>query len=186
MQCLSCHAENPAHARFCLQCGSPLRDQGMPGETAGSDEAERRQLTCLFCDLVNSVQLSERLDPEELRETIAAYRRVCASVVRRFGGHMHDYSGDGVMVYFGYPTAHEDDANRAVRSGLGIVEAVGKLSARAKAERGSNSTSASASTPDSSSRAASPLATARTPWSPSESPPTSPHASRRWLRPTPS
>ena len=136
MQCLSCDAENPAHARFCLQCGSPLRDQGTPGETAGSGEAERRQLTCLFCDLVNSVQLSERLDPEELRETIAAYRRVCESVVRRFGGHMHDYSGDGVMVYFGYPKAHEDDAARAVRSGLGIVEAIGKLSARVKAEQG--------------------------------------------------
>jgi predicted ATPase len=85
---------------------------------------------------VNSVELSERLDPEELRETLAAYRRVCAAVVRRFDGHVHDYSGDGIMVYFGFPSAHEDDAQRAVRSGLGIVEAVGQLDSRLAPDRG--------------------------------------------------
>jgi predicted ATPase/class 3 adenylate cyclase len=90
--------------------------------------AERRQLTCLSCDLVNSVELSERVDPEELREILATYRRACTSVVRRFDGHIHDYSGDGIMAYFGLPTAHEDDAQRAVRAALGIVEAVGQLS----------------------------------------------------------
>nr|WP_172442413.1 AAA family ATPase [Geodermatophilus sabuli] len=95
-----------------------------------SEEPERRQLTCLYCDLVGSVGLSERLDPEELRETLAAYRHVCATVVRRFDGHVHDYAGDGMMVYFGFPSAHEDDAQRAVRSGLGIIEAVGRLNAR--------------------------------------------------------
>jgi predicted ATPase/class 3 adenylate cyclase len=85
---------------------------------------------------VNSVELSERLDPEELRETLAAYRRACATVVRRFDGHVHDYAGDGMMVYFGFPSAHEDDAQRAVRSGLGIVEAVGQLNSRMGSERG--------------------------------------------------
>ena len=93
-------------------------------------------MTCLFCDLVNSVGLSERLDPEELRETLAAYHRVCATVVRRFEGHTHNYLGDGIMVYFGFPSAHEDDAQRAVRSGLGIVEAVEQLNSRLQSEYG--------------------------------------------------
>jgi len=101
-----------------------------------STEPERRQLTCLFCDLVNSVGLSERLDPEELRETLAAYHRVCATVIRRFEGHIHDYSGDGIMVFFGFPSAHEDDAQRAVRSGLGIIEAVEQLNSRVQSEYG--------------------------------------------------
>ena len=101
-----------------------------------SAEAERRQMTCLFCDLVNSVGLSERLDPEELRETLAAYHRVCATVVRRFEGHTHNYLGDGVMVYFGFPSAHEDDAQRAVRTGLRIVEAVEQLNNRLQSEYG--------------------------------------------------
>jgi class 3 adenylate cyclase/predicted ATPase len=81
----------------------------------------------LFSDIVNSVELAERLDPEELRETLAAYQRVCLSVVRRFEGHVHDFLGDGIMVYFGFPSAHEDDVHRAVRSGLGIVEAMGQI-----------------------------------------------------------
>jgi class 3 adenylate cyclase/predicted ATPase len=93
-------------------------------------------MTCLFCDLVNSVGLSERLDPEELREALAAYHRVCATVIRRFEGHTHNYLGDGIMVYFGFPSAHEDDAQRAVRTGLGIVEAVEQLNSRLQAEYG--------------------------------------------------
>jgi class 3 adenylate cyclase/predicted ATPase len=132
MRCASCGAENPAHARFCLQCGVAVADQPTPGVVAGAGGAERRQLTCLLCDLVSSVELSERLDPEELRETLALYRSVCEKVVRRFGGHIHDCSGDSIMVYFGLPKAHEDDAERAVRSGLGIVEAVGKLSSQVR------------------------------------------------------
>ena len=139
IRCSRCNAENPANANFCHECGSPLT----PAETAtprqpgwASAEAERRQMTCLFCDLVNSVGLSERLDPEELRETLAAYHRVCATVIRRFEGHIHDYLGDGIMVYFGFPSAHEDDAQRAVRSGLGIVEAVEQLNSRIQAEYG--------------------------------------------------
>ena len=139
MRCSRCNAENPANAKFCLECGSPLTvaETATPRQSEwASAEAERRQMTCLFCDLVNSVGLSERLDPEELRETLAAYHRVCATVVRRFEGHVHNYLGDGIMVYFGFPSAHEDDAQRAVRSGLGIVEAVEQLNSRLQTEYG--------------------------------------------------
>ena len=136
MRCSRCDAENPARAKFCLECGSPLTLVEVATPVAASTAAERRQMTCLFCDIVSSVELSERLDPEELRETLAAYHRVCASVVRRFEGHIHDYFGDGMMVYFGFPSAHEDDPQRAVRCGLGIIEAVGQLNARLQADRG--------------------------------------------------
>jgi predicted ATPase/class 3 adenylate cyclase len=84
---------------------------------------ERRQLTVMFCDLVGSTALSVQLDPEELREVIQAYRETCASVIRRFEGYLAKYIGDGLLVYFGYPLAHEDDAQRAVRAGLEIVAA---------------------------------------------------------------
>jgi class 3 adenylate cyclase len=90
-------------------------------------EAERRQLTVMFCDLVGSTALGARLDPEELREVIGAYHRCVAEAVRRFDGFVAKYMGDGVLVYFGYPQAHEDDAERAARAGLGTVEAVGRL-----------------------------------------------------------
>ena len=139
MRCSRCNAENPANAKFCLECGSPLTlaETATPRQSEWAfAEAERRQLTCLFCDLVNSVGLSERLDPEELRETLAAYHRVCATVVRRFEGHTHNYLGDGIMVYFGFPSAHEDDAQRAVRSGLGIIEAVEQLNSRLQSDYG--------------------------------------------------
>jgi class 3 adenylate cyclase len=90
-------------------------------------EAERRQLTVMFCDLVGSTALSARLDPEDLREVIAAYHRAVAGIVAGFDGFVAKYMGDGVLVYFGYPRAHEDDAERAVRAGLGVIEAVGRL-----------------------------------------------------------
>jgi class 3 adenylate cyclase/predicted ATPase len=86
--------------------------------------AERRHLTVLFCDLVDSTALSERLDPEDLRDIIGGYRRVCNEVVQRFDGHIGSYVGDGLLIYFGYPRAHEDDARRAVQAGLAIVDAV--------------------------------------------------------------
>jgi class 3 adenylate cyclase len=94
-------------------------------------EAERRQLTVMFCDLVGSTALSARLDPEELREVIGAYHRCVAEAVRGFDGFVAKYMGDGVLVYFGFPRAHEDDAERAVRAGLDIVAAVGRLDAPA-------------------------------------------------------
>ena len=90
-------------------------------------EAERRQLTVLFCDLVESTALSSQLDPEDLREVVRAYQTTCAEVIQRFEGHIAQYLGDGLLVYFGYPQAHEDDAQRAVRTGLGIVEAMATL-----------------------------------------------------------
>jgi class 3 adenylate cyclase/predicted ATPase len=105
---------------------SPVIEQpSRPGSAARpSSEAERRQLTVMFCDLVGSTALAARLDPEELRGVIAAYQRCVAEAVRRFDGFVAKYMGDGVLVYFGYPRAHEDDAERAVRAGLSVVEAV--------------------------------------------------------------
>jgi predicted ATPase/class 3 adenylate cyclase len=97
------------------------------GTTSPSSEAERRQLTVLFCDLVDSTRLASQLDPEELRQVVRAYQATCAKVIARFEGHIAQYLGDGLLVYFGYPRAHEDDAQRAVRTGLGIVEALGQL-----------------------------------------------------------
>src|SRR5580700_10128160 len=89
--------------------------------------AERRQLTVMFCDLVGSTALSGRLDPEDLREVIGAYHRAVAEIAAGFDGFVAKYMGDGVLVYFGYPQAHEDDAERAVRAGLSLINAVGRL-----------------------------------------------------------
>jgi len=96
----------------------------------GPDDAERRQLTVLFCDLVGSTQLSIQLDPEDLRAVVCAYQEAAAAVIRQYAGHIAQYLGDGLLVYFGYPTAHEDDARRAVLTGLGIVEAIATLNTR--------------------------------------------------------
>src|SRR4029077_14484138 len=93
-------------------------------------DAERRQLTVMFCDLVGSTALSTRFDPEDLRELIGDYHRAVADTVGRFDGFVAKYMGDGVLIYFGYPQAHEDDAERAVRAGLAVIEAVGRLPAR--------------------------------------------------------
>ena len=95
------------------------------------DRAERRQVTVMFSDLVGSTALSARMDPEDLREVIAAYQKCVAETVGRFGGFVAKYLGDGVLVYFGYPHAHEDDAERAVRAGLELVAAVSDLKTRA-------------------------------------------------------
>jgi hypothetical protein len=96
------------------------------GDTATA-EAERRQLTVMFCDLVGSTPLSTRFDPEDLREIVGAYHRCVADTVGRFGGFVAKYMGDGVLIYFGYPEAHEDDAERAARAGLAVIDAVGRL-----------------------------------------------------------
>jgi class 3 adenylate cyclase len=93
-------------------------------------DAERRQLTVLFCDLVDSTVLASQLDPEDWREVVQAYQETCAKVIARYEGHIAQYLGDGLLIYFGYPLAHEDDAQRAVRAGLGMVEALGQLNAR--------------------------------------------------------
>src|SRR6266446_6845496 len=96
-------------------------------EPKAHDAAERRQVTVMFSDLVGSTALSARMDPEDLREVISAYQKCVAETVRRFGGFVAKYLGDGVLVYFGYPQAHEDDAERAVRAGLELVGAVSAL-----------------------------------------------------------
>ena len=96
-----------------------------PPATPPPQEAERRQLTVLFCDLVDSTRLAGQLDPEDLREVVRAYQATCAEVIQRFDGHIAQYLGDGLLVYFGYPQAHEDDAQRAVRAALGSIAALG-------------------------------------------------------------
>lgn len=90
-------------------------------------EAERRSLTVLFCDLVDSTRLAGQLDPEDYREVVRAYHHTCAAVIRQLDGYLAQYLGDGVLAYFGYPLAHEDDAQRAVRTGLGMLEALDAL-----------------------------------------------------------
>jgi hypothetical protein len=92
---------------------------------APAETAERRQVTVMFSDLVGSTALSARMDPEDLRELISAYQKCVAETVQRFGGFVAKYMGDGVLIYFGYPQAHEDDAERAVRAGLELVAFVG-------------------------------------------------------------
>jgi class 3 adenylate cyclase len=135
VRCAACGAENPPGKKFCADCGTALniRAPSAPAEAAASLpaapmlSAERRQLTVLFCDLVGSTALAARLDPEDLREVIGVYHRCVADTVARFDGFVAKYMGDGVLVYFGYPQAHEDDAEQAVRAGLALVDAIGRL-----------------------------------------------------------
>jgi class 3 adenylate cyclase len=108
---------------------APLSDASPATDKAANDTAERRQVTVMFSDLVGSTALSARMDPEDLREVISAYQRCVAETVHRFGGFVARYMGDGVLIYFGYPAAHEDDAERAVRAGLALVDAVATLPA---------------------------------------------------------
>jgi class 3 adenylate cyclase/predicted ATPase len=117
------------HRRKLLDAIAALRDQPEAAAERASavSIAERRQLTVMFCDLVGSTALSARLDPEDLREVIASYHRAAADVVRSFDGFVAKYMGDGVLIYFGYPQAHEDDAERAVRAGLGLIDVVCRL-----------------------------------------------------------
>jgi class 3 adenylate cyclase len=126
----------PAPAATPSSSGPSGRQADLPAEViprpadARGPEAERRQLTVLFCDLVDSIVLASQLDPEEWRAVVRAYQDTCAKVIVRYEGHIAQYLGDGLLVYFGYPLAHEDDAQRAVRAGLGMVEALGQLNAR--------------------------------------------------------
>lgn len=120
MRCDECGTINPPASKFCNECGN--RFVQTPAKAA-----ERRRLTVLFCDLVGSTALSESIDPEELSEVIHAYHQATTAVVRRFGGHVAQLLGDGILVYFGYPVAHEDDVRRAVRTGLAAVAAVASL-----------------------------------------------------------
>jgi class 3 adenylate cyclase/predicted ATPase len=128
------------HRRRLFNAITVLRGEPPTGDVAKSAtsaptspppiDAERRQLTVMFCDLVGSTALSTRFDPEDLRELIGDYHRAVADTAGRFDGFVAKYMGDGVLIYFGYPQAHEDDAERAVRAGLAVIEAVGRLPSR--------------------------------------------------------
>ena len=117
------------HRRRLLDAIKALPADAAPTSAAAEVQAgaERRQLTVMFCDLAGSTALSSRLDPEDLREVLGAYHAAVAEVVAGFEGYVAKYMGDGVLVYFGYPRAHEDDAERAVRAGLALVERIGRL-----------------------------------------------------------
>ena len=120
-----------------LQPAQPSAPQAVAAPVAPPPaDAERRQLTVLFCDLVDSTRLASQLDPEDYREVVRAYQQTCAEVIQRFEGHIAQYLGDGLLVYFGYPQAHEDDAQRAVRTGLDMVQAMGTLNHRLAQEQG--------------------------------------------------
>ena len=112
----------------------PLRET--PAPERRHPEAERRQLTVLFCDLADSTRLARQLDPEDLREVMRAYQATCVDVLQRFAGYVAQYLGDGLLVYFGYPQAHEDDTQRAVRTGLDILEAIGTLNTQLTRDKG--------------------------------------------------
>src|SRR6516165_8433405 len=118
-----------SHRRRLLAAIAALRTDDRPaaGEAPSVSAAERRQLTVMFCDLVGSTALSTRLDPEDLRRIVGAYHRCVAEIVEGFGGFVARYMGDGVLVYFGYPQAHEDDAERATRCGLALIDRVPQL-----------------------------------------------------------
>ena len=139
--CPACHTENAPGSRFCDRCGSGLEEATAPAgperdprdstpkhlSEAAADNAERRQLTVMFCDLADSTELSERLDAEELRGLVRAYQQTAAESIERYEGHIAQYLGDGLLVYFGYPRAHEDDAVRGVTASLAILEALPAL-----------------------------------------------------------
>ena len=125
--CLDCGAANSAGGRFCSACGASLGTIAAPtgvADLARDAAAERRQLTIMFCDLVGYTALSAKLDPEDLRDLIRRYQTLASAEIRRYDGSVAKFSGDGIMAYFGFPKAHEDDAERAVLAGLAIVESV--------------------------------------------------------------
>lgn len=131
--CASCGFINEPDDIFCGGCGakrtgSPISASTRPTQPLSDVfEGDRRQLTVMFCDLVGSTLMSERLDPEEMTRLLTAYRLACADVVERYGGFVANYMGDGLLVYFGYPQAHEDDPQRAVRAGLSVIDAIKTL-----------------------------------------------------------
>ncbi len=133
--CPSCGFESPTGFKFCGECGAKFdvrfssadKNSTSSIETLDGNIAERRQLTVMFCDLVDSTQLSDDLDPEDLREVIHHYQKACGEIVHRYDGHIAQFLGDGLLVYFGFPHAHEDDARRAAVSALEMINAIKAL-----------------------------------------------------------
>ncbi len=121
------HRKRMLRAIASLPGARPAAGASGTGRAPPLSEPERRQLTVLFCDLVGSTALAVKLDPEDLREVVRGYQSSCAAVVTQMGGHVARFMGDGLLVYFGYPQAHEDDAERAVRAGLNLVAKVNQL-----------------------------------------------------------
>src|SRR5215471_16505766 len=155
IRCPACGADSPLGKRFCGNCGakfsvdggaaeppaaprssSEIQTPAAPTPPSAASEGERRHLTVLFCDLVNSTEISSHLDLEDWRDFAASYQRSAAVAVTRFGGHVAKHLGDALMVYFGWPEAHEDDAERAVRAGLAIVDEVAALNGSVALEHG--------------------------------------------------
>jgi class 3 adenylate cyclase/tetratricopeptide (TPR) repeat protein len=140
--CRACNHKITINARFCSQCGVPVpgarpRLALVPDENADRKEptrpcndGERRQITAMFCDLVGFTRLTQDLDPEDLQQSLADYQRVCTQAIRHYAGHVAQFLGDGVLAYFGYPYAHEDDAERSVRAGIDIRTAMVDLNQR--------------------------------------------------------
>src|SRR5579862_9012371 len=160
MRCPQCHTDHDHKDRFCESCGAqlgracagcgqPLKPQarfcGHCGTAAAADperrasddvvlaDAERRQLTVLFCDLVGSTEIASRLDPEDWGDIITQYQRDATAVIEQFGGHVAKYLGDGLLVFFGYPRAHQGEAERAVRAALALLDAMARLNERVAA-----------------------------------------------------
>src|ERR1700752_550471 len=133
-RCPACDAANPVSSKFCGDCGTKLRSDSTAVRATArySRPIERRQLSVLFCDLVGSTAVSARLDPEDFGAIIAGYRRCITETIACFNGFVARHHGDGAVVYFGYPHAHEDDAERAVQASLALVQAVAALPAKEK------------------------------------------------------
>ena len=154
-RCPGCSADAPPTAKFCPECGADLRKASVRDRVSRSEtlhptpdtQGERRQLTVMFCDLVGSTDLSQRLDAEDLRSVVRAYQESASHAIQRYAGHIAQYLGDGVLAYFGYPQAHEDDAERAVRAGLEIVQGIKGLAVRGLGDE-SSSLAANTPTPD--------------------------------------
>lgn len=139
-ECSFCNRLNPAGVQFCINCGASLtieRPSRFPQPDSAATqpkvmpaESERRHITVMFCDLLDSVSIAEQQDPEDFHELIRSYQETCSGVVNKYEGHVAQHLGDGVLVYFGYPQAHEDDAQRAIRAGLRILDELHILNTR--------------------------------------------------------
>ncbi|WP_455376294.1 adenylate/guanylate cyclase domain-containing protein [Kaarinaea lacus] len=145
--CPKCQFNNPSDFKFCGNCGTPLdagnnttdnqHSSGTASLGTGDDtHAERRQLTVMFCDVVGSAALSEIIDPEDLRDIMGDYRDTCQKAVAKYQGHIAQYLGDGILTYFGYPSANEDDAYRAVQTGLELIRSIRQLNEQLFQQKG--------------------------------------------------